>query len=425
MKVEHSELQEVIGLWKIPNNWKWQLLKNVCQINPRRPQIHRENNLLTSFLPMSGVNESDGFISNIETRLYQEVARGYTYFEEGDVLFAKITPCMENGKSVIAYSLIDKIGFGSTEFHVLRPSSTVLAEWVHKFIRRWSFRKEAKNNFRGAVGQQRVPSDFLEAYPIPVPPNLDTQQRILDRVEVLLAEVKSSRALLAKMYQDAERLLAVAANETFTKLESVTDIVPLSQVATAFNGKAVGEGNSRIRVFKSKHVYPHTIRLDRPSYMKVEQVAKMPKNRFLKPGDVLMANAAEGTLGRVTYVHKCEENWTVDGKIMILRSLDEQNLLLNKWLYYYLWSDRGRREVLSRRTGTAFAENRGQTGISPTSVLEIPVPQPPINQQQQAVAYLDSIQQEAEAMLKLLDRDAQLLNHLEQSILERAFRGEL
>ncbi|MBD3881711.1 restriction endonuclease subunit S [Phormidium tenue FACHB-886] len=416
---EIEELQR-----KLPPSWRLQPLEEVCEINPRRPRIERQPEQLTSFLPMAGVNDIEGSIDSLEIRQYQEVARGYTYFEEEDVLFAKITPCMENGKSAIARNLVDGIGFGSTEFHVLRPGPDVLPEWIYRFVRRLSFRQEAQKHFKGAVGQQRVPSDFVKLSLIPVPPTLDIQQRIIARVEALLAEVRSSRELLDEMRRDCDRLLAVTVNDAFNKLESMAEIVPLATVATAFNGRAVGEGTSNIRVFKSKHVYPHSLKMDRPSYMKEDQAQKMPEDRFLKPGDVLMANAAEGTLGRVSYVDKCEENWTVDGKIMILRSRDQQDLS-SKWLYYYLWSDRGNREVLSRRTGTAFAENRGQTGISPTSVLEIPVPKPSINAQNQVVNYLDSVLDESEAMIKLMDQDAKTLDQLEQAILERAFRGEL
>jgi type I restriction enzyme, S subunit len=309
----------------------------------------------------------------------------------------------------------------------IRPTKNILTRYLFFALRSLEPKLSVmgKGSTFASIGKTE-----LSAFTIPIPypdkiHSLDIQRRVVARIEALLAEVNESRQLISKIRQDAKRFLSVALDEVFKKLESVIDIVQFDKIATAFNGKAIGEGESSIRVFKSKHVYPHSLRLDKPSFMKVEQVSKIPKNRFLRPGDVLMANAAEGTLGRVTYVSECEEQWTVDGKIMILRSLDEQNLLLNKWLYYYLWSARGRQEILSRRTGTAFAENRGQTGISPKSVLEIPVPLPPINQQRQAVAYLDSIQHEADEILKLLEQDAKLLDMLEQSILERAFRGEL
>src|SRR5713101_376568 len=152
-----AQLKPAFGLWQLPGGWKWAKLDEVCSVNPRRPQVYRSEPTPTSFLPMSGVDEVHGIISSLETRPFVEVARGFTYFQEGDVLFAKITPSMENGKCAIARNLIDGIGFGSTEFHVLRPELDFTPEWIHLYIRRLSFRLEAKRHFQGAVGQQRVP----------------------------------------------------------------------------------------------------------------------------------------------------------------------------------------------------------------------------------------------------------------------------
>jgi type I restriction enzyme S subunit len=181
------------------------------------------------------------------------------------------------------------------------------------------------------VGQQRVPEEFLTSSLIPVPPTLDLQRQIVARIEALLAEIKGARALTAAIRSDTDRLLATAVHQVFTSLHPVANSVPLEKVATAFNGRASGEGNSTVRVFKTKHVYPHCLRLDRSSFMKAEQVQRLPRDRYLKPGDVLMANIAEGTLGRVTYVYECEESWTIDTQVMILRSLDHRNLLLGSY----------------------------------------------------------------------------------------------
>jgi len=128
---------------------------------------------------MSAVDEVSGTISAAQTRPFKEVRKGYTWFTDGDVLFAKITPCMENGKAALAAGLQGGVGFGSTEFHVLRPRDGVLPEWVRYFVRRESFRKEAQRSFTGTGGQQRVPVGFLERVMMPVPP-LDEQRRIVD-----------------------------------------------------------------------------------------------------------------------------------------------------------------------------------------------------------------------------------------------------
>lgn len=113
----------------LPDGWRWVKLGDVCIINPRRPEINRANDEPTTFVQMSAVEESGKGIARAELKPFAEVRKGYTYFGEGDVIFAKITPCMQNGKHAIARNLTDGIGFGSTEFHVLRAGAEIIPEW--------------------------------------------------------------------------------------------------------------------------------------------------------------------------------------------------------------------------------------------------------------------------------------------------------
>ena len=155
-------------------------LCEVCDVNPRLPQTH---GLLdddeVSFVPIAAVSEVSGSIESASVRRFADVKKGYTSFADGDVLFAKITPCMENGKAALAHGLAGGRGFGSTEFHVLRGGESVLPEWLYYFVRRESFRREAKRTFTGTAGQQRVPAAFLENAAIPVP-SLTEQRRTID-----------------------------------------------------------------------------------------------------------------------------------------------------------------------------------------------------------------------------------------------------
>ena len=193
-------------------------LGEVCGINPRRPKsFNRPLNALTTFVPMAVVDEKTGTIARPEVVPYSKVSKGYTYFEENDVLFAKITPCMQNGKHVIARDLIDGSGFGTTEFHVLRPNSNLLPEWIHFFIRQPYFLQEATAYFTGAVGQQRVPEEFLANYMIPLPLLL-VQQRIATELKEKMAEVEKLRTFIEK------------------QLEAINDL-PQSILKKAFRGK--------------------------------------------------------------------------------------------------------------------------------------------------------------------------------------------
>lgn len=166
-------------------------LSQVAQINPRLPK-GLEDSREISFVPMAAVSE-DGGITLQETRSFGEVRKGFTYFQRGDVLLAKITPCFENGKSALADNLEHPIGFGSTEFHVLRSiPAKVDPRFLYHFVRSKRLLFLGQKSMKGAAGHKRVPAEFLENFEIPDWP-LDDQIRIvhlLERVEGLIAQRK-------------------------------------------------------------------------------------------------------------------------------------------------------------------------------------------------------------------------------------------
>ena len=183
---------------ELPKGWRWARLGDVAAVNPRRPAPSRDPEEATSFVPMEAVDEVFG-IATPRERPFHEVKKGYTYFETGDVLFAKITPCMENGKQAIASALRGGFGFSTTEFHVVRAGALVTNVWLHRYLRQLSVRRAAAQAFTGAVGQQRVPPEFLSELPIPLPP-LPEQQRIADAIDVTMAEVEAAtRAVKARV----------------------------------------------------------------------------------------------------------------------------------------------------------------------------------------------------------------------------------
>jgi len=148
----------------------------VCEINPPKPKS-LDSEALCSFVPMENVDDQSGTVMRLDVRRVSEVEKGYSHFQEGDVLFAKITPCMENGKCAIARHLLGGLGFGSTEFHVVRPKQDVVSQWIYYYLRQTAIRELAEQSMTGSAGQKRVPTRFLEDTCIPLPP-LPEQQRI-------------------------------------------------------------------------------------------------------------------------------------------------------------------------------------------------------------------------------------------------------
>ena len=145
-----------------PPGWANAPLYEICAINPRVDKNSIDTETVVSFVPMPAVEAGTGKIDVSETRSFGVVRKGYTPFRKDDVLFAKITPCMENGKMAIVPDLASEYGFGSTEFHVLRPANGVDPRFIYHAVSNRAFRFHAEHNMTGAVGQKRVPASILE-----------------------------------------------------------------------------------------------------------------------------------------------------------------------------------------------------------------------------------------------------------------------
>lgn len=210
---------ELTAKWRKENNidlssWENGILMDFCKINPKKINTKEfDDDMIVSFIPMPCVSDIWGKIVKKELRKLGEVKKGYTNFFEGDVLFAKITPCMENGKSAIVDKLENDIGFGSTEFYVLRCDENKLNnKYLHYFVRQKTFRDEAKGEMTGAVGQQRVPKTFLENYKMKVP-TIKEQQEIVNILDNLLAKynkIKNLEQQLEKIELLKKAILAKA-----------------------------------------------------------------------------------------------------------------------------------------------------------------------------------------------------------------------
>ncbi|MDD6472819.1 MAG: restriction endonuclease subunit S [Bacteroidales bacterium] len=145
-------------------------LGDCCELNPRRSSISLSDTDMVSFVPMPCVSEN-GYLQDVADEEYGKVKKGFTYFENNDVLFAKITPCMENGKGAIAQELTNGIGVGSTEFHVLRPlEGKSNSYWLLALTRMSIFRERASKNMSGTGGQKRVGAPFLDNFMVGLPP---------------------------------------------------------------------------------------------------------------------------------------------------------------------------------------------------------------------------------------------------------------
>lgn len=178
-------------------------LSHLAYVNPNTRLPYKDEKMMISFIPMESVNEIYAEINDNKNCIVAD-SKGFTRFQEGDLLWAKITPCMENGKSAIAKDLINGYGCGSTEFHVIRPKNNdLLIEYIHSLLHMRIVRQTAKLYFGGSAGQQRVASDFLESFNVPLP-SKTKQQDIVNYITNIQTRAKALQAEGKAILEDAK-----------------------------------------------------------------------------------------------------------------------------------------------------------------------------------------------------------------------------
>jgi type I restriction enzyme S subunit len=370
---------------------------------------------------MSAIDDESGTIVAAEERPFEQVRKGYTYFEENDILFAKITPCMENGKAAIARGLLDGIGFGSTEFHVLRPNSSVVPEWIWLFVRRKQFREDAKRSFRGGVGQQRVPQEFLEWYLIPLPP-LEEQRRIVARVEELMSRIREAKRLRQEAKEEAERLWQSILSETFpkpgTELPEGWRWVRLGEVAKIYAGSPAPQGEQYFREGKWPFVrvqdlgrYGQTTCLKETADYVNEYALQKYRLRLAKTGTILFPKSGAAILTNSRAILGVDAY--IVSHLAAIEPLPDR--LDTYWAYFWLCT------VDMKE----FIDNPSYPSLRLSEISKLIIPLPPLEEQHRIVAYLQDVQEKIRALKEVQAQTEAELKRLEQAILDKAFRGEL
>ncbi len=411
-KTAPSLAQEVAGR-PLPAGWRWVRLGEVTQINPRRPaDLARTDNRSTSFIPMSAVDEQSGTAAP-EVRPFAAVRKGYTYFAEGDVLFAKITPCMQNGKHAVAKSLLDGLGFGTTEFHVLRPGPAIASAWIHSFLRQPDVLQAAAAHFEGAVGQQRVPKQFLAALEIPLPP-LREQKRIAGVLSEQMAAVAKARAAAEAQLEAAMALPAAYLREVFESEEAKgwprKRLGQVCQVsARQVDPKLPAYG--KLPHVSGENIEPGTCRL---LYLNSAAEDGMTSGKYLfDAGDVLYSKLRP-YLRKVTVVDFCG-----------LCSADMYPIKVTptfldaKFAAWMLLSDEF----------TTYADEESRRARMPklnrNQLFAWKAPLPPLAEQRRIADRLTEQMAAAERLRQRLEEQLDLINKLPAALLRQAFSGEL
>lgn len=400
-------------------SWPTKKLATVAQINPRRASIERGDSIPTSFVPMEAVDEILGEVTQALTQPYSKVKKGYTYFESGDVIFAKITPCMQNGKHAVVRDLMDGFGFGSTEFHVIRASEEIVPEWIHYYLRRKQTLDAALKTFTGSVGQQRVPSTFLEDLDIPVP-DPDLQRQIAAHLKTQLAEVETARQAAQCALRDAallrQRLLKAAFDQLTCEPTTLGSVLNEIQTGKSFQTAEVLARPDELGVLKVSAVSWSEFRADQAKSLKGEY--QPADNHRVKAGDLLISRANTRELvGSVVLVDRDYPMRLLSDKT--LRLIIDESRADKNYLLYALRTELAREHIELYATGTSDS----MRNISQDVIALTPIHLPPLDKQRHIVTRLKQQLTEADALHSALEQQLRDLDALPQRILAKAFEN--
>ena len=426
---------------ELPEGWDVVKLPEVCQLNPGKPDASRvTGDTQVTFVPMAAVDAELGQITKPILRAYTEVSKGFTAFQENDVIMAKITPCMENGKAAIARGLSNGIGFGSTEFHVLRHSRAILPEYLFYFIRQDSFRGSAEASMTGSVGQKRVPLDFLRDTVLPLPPT-NEQLRIVAKLEKLLSGVDAAQSRLATLPRILKRfrqsVLAAACSGRLTadwrektgneeqddlpsgwKRTAIEELLPKNGIFDGPFGSNLKTSDytpSGVRVIRLENIGHLDFIEEKQTYISEEKYKTLLKHTVQK-GDIIFASFIADEI-RACVLPRLDIKAVAKADCFCLRP--KSDLVDRAYLTY---------QLVSQETFNALINNvHGATRprINTTQLRRLKVRICPFPEQQEIVRRVEALFKTADALEARYHTAKTYVDKLTQSILAKAFRGEL
>ena len=354
-----------------------------------------------------------------QTRLLADVAGSYTYFADGDVLLAKITPCFENGKLGIAANLTNGVGFGSSEYMVLRPSPALDKEWLYYYLSRETFRTEGAARMSGAVGHKRVAKEFIDAYPIPVPP-LTEQQRIAGILDEAFDGIATAKANAEKNLQNARALFESHLQAVFTQrgdgwTETTLEGVAHRECTLSYGivqpGEEVADGLAIVRPtdMTSKVIYLDGLKRIDP------KLADSYKRTTLVGGELLLC--VRGSTGMLSMAAPELVGGNVTRGIVPIRF--DPARMTRDFGFYLMNSAVVQEQIREKTYGTALMQ------INIRDLRNISFSFPPLKKQEAIAGALHELGEETQRLESLYQRKLAALDELKKSLLHQAFSGAL
>lgn len=309
----------------LPEGWTSRRLRFDVRLNPKKSALNMKPDELVSFVPMDSIGENGGMRLD-ENRELADVYEGYTYFEDGDLCIAKITPCFENGKGALAEGLTNGVGFGTTELHVVRPRSGIARRFLFYISIANDFRKIGESEMYGAGGQKRIDEGFIKDWMPPLPP-LGIQQRIAQFLDKKTARIdgliEKKRTLLKRLTEKRQALITRAVTKGLNPDApmSPSDIEWLGEIPAHWEVKRLkfvtsaplSYGANATAEF-DEPAWPRFVRItdvDELGRLRDETFRSLPpevaKGYLLQPSDILLARSG-ATVGK-SFIYK--ESWGI------------------------------------------------------------------------------------------------------------------
>ena len=407
--------------YALPDGWKWVRLGKIYEVNPK---IQADDNIEASFITMSDICPGIKSQFDFSIKKWGEIKKGHTQFANGDVAFAKISPCFENRKSMILDGLKNGIGAGTTELIVLR-NPQIDNKYTFLFISSEEFIRHARNTYKGVVGQQRINLDFVKNYPMPLPP-LSEQHRLVARIESLFAKLDAAREKVQSVLDSHETRKAALLHAAFAG--------KLTAKWREENNKRACYAEEPLKNFvETQYGYTEKSSFDiaGPHYLRITDIqgetvdwnnvpnCSIDETNYQKyslhPNDIVVARTG-ATTGKSYMIG--EDIDAVFASYLIRVQITNIRLL-PKFLYMFFQSQEYWSQIMELSAGIA------QPGVNARKIQSMMICVPSLPEQQEIVRILDRLLAREQRARQAAEETLAAIDRMKQSILARAFRGEL
>lgn len=397
--------------------WEAKAIGEVCTIKPSKAEARAKlaDSDEVSFAPMEDLGIGEKYLQPRRTRRLGEVSGSYTYFADGDVLLAKITPCFENGKLGVARGLTNGIGFGSSEYIVLRPGAALDAQFLYYYLSQPTFKEEGARSMTGAVGHKRVTKEFVEGYSIPLPP-LPEQRRLVAVLDeafeaIAMAKANTEKSLLNAREVFESKLYALLGHDVAAWPKKT-----LREIAVDFGrGKSKHRPRNDPKLYGGPYPFIQTGDVRGAEHLITEYTqsyseAGLAQSKLWPKGTLCITIAANIAETGVLNFDACFPD-------SIIGVVVDERQTSSKYLEYMLQTVKA--HLKAKGKGSA------QDNINLATFEDERFPFPGLDTQARVVSLLDNLSSRVQGFEELCGLKLIALEELKRSLLHQAFSGLL